>query len=332
MKVNAVKLSDDPLVIVTQTNSRNPFLGDFYPIAQLLNNRPFTCLVVPAFSVHVKSDKNKSDRIEAFVRAKLEYPEVELHAICNESIELEVFKNTCINSFFINQNAFLDTDLFKLKNNKKEFDAVYNAQLKPFKRHHLATGLENIALIYYGGSGDLGYFRDLRSVFPSAFYANGDPIYSDRGNLFKFISPDQVSDIYSRSYAGLCLSAVEGAMYASAEYLLCGIPVVSTKNHGGRNVFANPDHWIEVSDDPSEVIKAVNHFKNCNLDPESIRKSALNIVCEHRNKLFEFMNQKFYEAGQPFRRFEDEFPLIFKDKLWKSVSDLNKITENLNTI
>ena len=71
----------------------------------------------------------------------------------------------------------------------------------------------------------------------------------------------------SRARVGLCLSEEEGAMFASIEYLLCGLPVVSTPNMGGRDFFF--DEKFSQTVDPSEeaVRVGVEKMISLRLDP-----------------------------------------------------------------
>lgn len=52
-----------------------------------------------------------------------------------------------------------------------------------------------------------------------------------------FLPPAQVCAALNRGEVGLALSELEGACWASTEYLLCGLPVVSTPCSGGREVW-----------------------------------------------------------------------------------------------
>ncbi|WP_164127899.1 glycosyltransferase, partial [Stenotrophomonas maltophilia] len=58
------------------------------------------------------------------------------------------------------------------------------------------------------------------------------------------LTPEAVNRVYNQAAVGLCLSAVEGAMCASMEYLMAGLPVVSTPSVGGRDVYFDPDYCI----------------------------------------------------------------------------------------
>ena len=69
----------------------------------------------------------------------------------------------------------------------------------------------------------------------------------------------------------MILSAEEGACFASSEYLLCGIPVVSTPEKGGRSVWY--DEYNSITCEPTEdaVRDAVQFFVKNPRDPKIIR-------------------------------------------------------------
>jgi glycosyltransferase involved in cell wall biosynthesis len=68
---------------------------------------------------------------------------------------------------------------------------------------------------------------------------------------------------------------VEGGCYASSEYLLCGVPVVSTPCKGGRDIWYNDYNSIVCDPDSSAVSVAVSEFVKAPRDPERIRSMHL---------------------------------------------------------
>ena len=54
------------------------------------------------------------------------------------------------------------------------------------------------------------------------------------------MNDEEVNNFLNQCKVGIILSEVEGANYASIQYLLAGLPVVSTKSKGGRDVFFDP--------------------------------------------------------------------------------------------
>ena len=79
------------------------------------------------------------------------------------------------------------------------------------------------------------------------------------------IPMSNVIDIYNQSKIGLILSGntgkntqgdKEGASYSTCEYLLSGLPVVSTYNQGGRNFWLNEYNSITCNADVNSVYNA----------------------------------------------------------------------------
>ncbi len=61
------------------------------------------------------------------------------------------------------------------------------------------------------------------------------------------------------------LSAEEGSSYASMEYLLAGLGVVSTHSTGGRDVYFDPDYCITCDPTPEAVRDAVAELRARNI-------------------------------------------------------------------
>ncbi|MEN0001683.1 MAG: glycosyltransferase, partial [Pseudomonadota bacterium] len=121
---------------------------------------------------------------------------------------------------------------------------------------------------------------DLKKQMPSHSFIN--PVVDD---VIEFIEPDQVNAVINQSRVGLCLSSAEGAMLASMEYLLAGIPVVSTDALGGRDVFADPAYWVTVDDRADAVADGVAEMAKRTLDPHQVRGAVLEKIYAHRDRL-----------------------------------------------
>ncbi|MEM1195689.1 MAG: glycosyltransferase [Pseudomonadota bacterium] len=150
-------------------------------------------------------------------------------------------------SFVCNNNCWLDFDLFNIREGSpKNFDMVINCRPeKNFKRPYLAMDIENLAVIQ-GAQVRPHDFWDLEQLAPK--YMNRD------GR----IGPSEVIDILNQSWAGGIFSASEGACYASSEYLLCGLPVISTPSEGGRDFWYNDDNSIIVEPDARAIKEAAS--------------------------------------------------------------------------
>jgi glycosyltransferase involved in cell wall biosynthesis len=322
VEVNAVVLSRDPLIIVVANGPQDRFLGDARLIAEYYGLTNFILLVSPQFSIWEKPNEDKLLRVKAVNQFKKDYQKSDVFYLCNEDIEMEVFKGTDISTIHVNQNAFIDENLFYPSNEVKKFDAIYVGQLQPFKRHKLARLIESIAFVYYGK--DYKYLSEIIDAVPHAEILNGLP--EELGGAGKrSLRSWEMAQAYNQSRVGLCLSAVEGAMYASTEYLLCGIPVVTTHNVGGRNDFLDSMNSLTVDADEVAIVDAVQHFLRYRPSAHEIRSNTLKRIHDHRRRFFKLIDGFFADSGQNQRSFEKEFGRIFHDKLWKSRCPLHSL-------
>ena len=187
----------------------------------------------------------------------LELEKDRFYVMVNDEREHEIFFRYGFKVYIINNNSWLDYTKFdaRLRADKK-YDAIYVARDVEFKRHELAAHVSNLALVIgpsfdepQGRAGEL-----------NVAYKNSEPLVFD-----------QVNQIVTEAKCGLILSEIEGACYASSEYLLNGIPVVSTKNMGGRSHFYNEYNSLTVDADPNEVNDAVKFFVKNKRRPEKIK-------------------------------------------------------------
>ena len=229
--------------------------------------------------------------------------------VANTYPEYENLKYLGAEVIFCNQNMFLDRSLFKPLDESisLKYDAVYNAQFLSFKRHQLAAGVDNLVLIGYNASNE--NVDVVKSMLPNATYAN----FENDGS-FRWLNQVKVNEIYNESSVGLCLSAKEGAMHASMEYLLAGLPIVTTHSVGGRNYFFDGRfvHW--VNDDPAAIMKAVNAFVNANIEREFIRSEVLRKIDFELVKFFEKLFSLTNDL-ELVNEVQSNWSSIFNDKL-----------------
>lgn len=170
------------------------------------------------------------------------------------------------NAHFLPESAFLRFENYPdpdLGCNRK-FKAVLNASGSGFKRSHLLPGSKDFAVITY---------------------CSGEGRIPDRGFGFineSYIGRDSLFEIVSGSGCGLVLSFAEGIPRAMIEYLLCGIPVVSTLNVSGRDFFLNPGNSITCLPNQSSVVKAIDQANSKEWDRQSIRGGVINEISRLR--------------------------------------------------
>ena len=207
--------------------------------------------------------------------------------LANSQDEMDAARKAgMIHSELINHNAWIDYNVFQPDfNADKKYDLVINCRPENWKRPFLAAEVNSLAVIK-GANHRPHDFFDLNTLDP-AFINN------------EFISATEVAKILSESFCGGIFSAVEGACYSSSEYLLMGLPVVSTHSLGGRDVWYNENNSILVDADAKSVLVAVDqvkeNLKSGKFYPPEIRAMHIAESEGYRKKLINLM-QSFLDS------------------------------------
>jgi hypothetical protein len=162
--------------------------------------------------------------------------------LANTTEQLKHAAENGFNSLLFNQNALLSENIYTIRPGKdpRKYRLVLNTRPeKDFKRPCLAKTVTDLAIIKGYNFRTNDYF-DLESLNPS---------YINESRL----TTECVVNIYNQSMAGGIFSIKEGACYSSSEYLLCGLPVISTPSEGGRDVWYNKYNSI-ISEPTEEAI------------------------------------------------------------------------------
>ncbi|MEO0905691.1 MAG: glycosyltransferase [Pseudomonadota bacterium] len=204
-----------------------------------------------------------------------------------------------LETLLANQNQFSDPNTFQPIRDlaQRPFDAIYNARFLPYKRHDLAEAVPRLSLLGY--SFDTPEFARIKAKFTDAHFAN------DVDGEFRRLSHVDVNDALNQARVGLCLSETEGAMAAAVEYLLAGLPVVTTPSEGGRDVFFD-DRFVRVAaPDPDAVAHAVQSLCDEKISPAFIREETLKKIDAANQTFFDDLSQivgvSSEEIGRLFR-------------------------------
>ena len=167
---------------------------------------------------------------------------------------------------YVNHNALISPRVFSINGAGKIYDAVVNASALPLKRTHLCARIENLCCIRRLPAPEASNLFDAATLQPR--FVNHETL-----------SKRKVAELLNQSYCGVILSECEGACFASTEYLLCGLPVVSTPSIGGRHVWYDESTSIIVEPDEDAVRDAVATLKRRCIEgaitPGMIRENAL---------------------------------------------------------
>jgi hypothetical protein len=173
------------------------------------------------------------------------------------------------------------------------YDAIYDARLEPLKRHELAARFGSPLLVYgHSVHGNTEKdFEAVRSLLPRAVFAN----HRHGNGQYALIEPGIVSRLYGHAPVALALSEAEGAMRASGQYLLAGLPVVSTPSVGGRDRYYAFPFTKVVEGEPDQIAAAAGALAGARLDRDKIRLAFLNVLAFERYNLVRAMNMAAWE-------------------------------------
>ena len=74
------------------------------------------------------------------------------------------------------------------------------------------------------------------------------------------------------------------------QYLLAGLPVVSTPSRGGRDEFFHPEYARIVADNSEAVAAGVTEMRDCPVKADEIRLRTLDKIEQHKTRLFELLD------------------------------------------
>lgn len=229
-----------------------------------------------------------SNDIQALAK---ELPTNHFAVAANTEFEAYLLSTKGIPSMLANQSVFLDETAFRPLTDPPEpqlFDAIYNARLDPQKRHALAREVKSLALLYMSVPGDPHFLYDeVRQQLPHARFLN----HEAGDGAYQILNVEQSNRLMNQARVGLALSAVEGTMRAAFEYLLCGLPVVSTRSIGGRDRFFMAPFAKITGDDPGEIAAAVTQLVDRQLDKRAIRAHTMRILKFERHNYLIALNK-----------------------------------------
>lgn len=185
------------------------------------------------------------------------------HLVVNTPQEERYRQRFGIPGFKSSAYVFVDEHDYRPTTDEKRYDAVYAAQLKDFKRIPLALDIERLyVMTYKSGASEW----DLRAEYPEMKNASFNRAW---------MNPEEKNQLLNQSSVGLCLSKEEGPMLASLEYMLNGLPVVSTPSKGGRDQYYSEDYCRVVPTTTEGVRKGVEDMIRLNPNPAMIRARTI---------------------------------------------------------
>jgi hypothetical protein len=308
--IPAAVLHANPLISYSGRRREAP-LGLASAAGRHLRGRAAWFLISPTWTLEGRDDVEKLRRDAVMHRAR--NPEHRLIFVCNSQSEVEGLRAVGEAAFFHNKTANVAERIFTpLDGVHVEFDAIYNAQLVPWKRHELSLGIERCAFLFYRGlplptaaATEAAIVARHAAAAPGHVFNNR---FDEHGKPAR-LSPQTVNTHLNRAHVGLCLSEKEGAMFASVEYMLSGLPVVSTPSIGGRDVYFDEEYCLIVPPDPRSVAEAVQALKLRAIPRAYIRQKTLKRLEENRSRFLGLLNAILEENGSD-SRFSGRWPFV----------------------
>lgn len=220
-------------------------------------------------------------------------PNYEITLLANSIQEKEYFeKRTTRDVLFCNHNAFLNEHVFDIIGNvPKRHDLIVDSAFHEYKNVEKANRIKETLHI--------GYFKSdmmTQVVIPTygklANFVNGK---------YKRLPKPQINAHYNESRVAGIFSLTEGACFASSQYLLAGLPVISTRCQGGRDIWYNEFNSIMCENDEDSIYNAhqlaLEKLESGEFNARHIRELHLAQMDEHRARLIEYIQCKILDGA-----------------------------------
>lgn len=192
----------------------------------------------------------------------------------------------------LNHNCLLDYNLYTISPGERKYNAVINSRPFWWKRVFLAEKVDKLAYI---AGDDWANDETSWTGYKEWKHANYHQVHQHK-----------VNEILNNSCCGLILSGNtgdhqqglhEGANYSSSEYLLCGLPVITTPSQGGRDYWFDDYNSITCEPSQESVREAVNvmvgKLKSGEITREKIRSDQITKMNQARKKFIEKTQELF---------------------------------------
>ena len=315
-------LSVEPPIFLTGIAFQS-MIGIASAFGKAYANRPAAFLIYPCWTI--EDTRRAAQVIEAARAHQAEHPEHELVFICNTGAERDLLARSGLDAHLLNKNFTVSETVFRpLPDARVEFDAIYNARFDPRKRHELAAAIKRVAYVGYpcpsmASSEEQGELA-AELLRRHSGHALLNPL--ERG-LPVALPPEGVNAALNRAAVGLCLSSTEGSNYASIEYMLAGLPVVSTPSVGGREIYFDHE-YCTICDPQSDAVRdAVEALKARNIPRDYVRARTLAKIEPARRRFLSLIDDLSERLGGK-RRYNDgfwPFGTISPFVTWKNYRD-----------
>lgn len=233
----------------------------------------------------------KSDILNDHIKVLNNYEVIVLASTVEEQEFFE--REVGLESLHMNHNVFANENEFYIDESvEKQFDMFVNSAFCGYKRLDLTAMIDNIVYVgRFPEKFDVANINLNKKVhFPN--FENRD--FTE--NSYRWLSGQEINKLSNQSLMAGIFSPVEGACFSSSQYLLCGLPVISPKCRGGRELFYDENNTIYCELNPLSVLQAVSLMKikleRGEFNRHQIRATHIALQEKYRALLTEFIIKK----------------------------------------
>jgi hypothetical protein len=274
-ELTGVMLSRDPIIIHAAGGSFESIVSPTMELYRASGRRAHYLLSATLGLATRTVDRERLAREASALRGR--FPDVSMTLLVNDVAELTHAWQLGIDTELVNGGCFVDEYLYTIDPTcRKRFDAVCDLRAASPERHRLAESIASVVLLA--------------------------PAHTD---------DSEVAGIINTANCALCLSQSGEPAEAIVEYLLCGVPIVTTHGLSARDWWLTDDIAIHADDTQNDVAAAVARMSAYAVPPVHVRQTALQRIRRERAIFFGLLDQVFAAHGQPARRYEAEFSRSF---------------------
>jgi len=298
-------LHADPYVALSMIQPHCPH-GALSLLPDAFRGRPSLHLVTIGESVLGECDWLR-ERLE---EARAIWPEAHLCVLAADEAELAALRAARVPALLGNLNMFTDERVFhpfRAAARRRTMDAIYVAPMVISKNHFLARDLGRVGISYYRHAGMDDVEPQVRSLLEGAVFLN-ESRFRPAGYFWP--SDRRLANWICQADVGLALSERDGTCVETAKYLLCGTPVVSVRNVGGRDHFLKSPYSIQAETNPESVAAAVRELKARRLPRVEVHEAAKRVFVEARAAFLSDLNDLVRDLFGSAHRIPDVSGLI----------------------
>ncbi len=316
-------LSAEPFVAISMITPECPY-GALSLFPDALAERPSLHLIAVNSSLRWVARSELPRRI---AEARERWPLAHFRVLAPDEADLLSAREAGLPAMLCNLNMFTDERVFhpfRPETASQTMDAISIAAMAIRENHFLARNLDSIGIVHhrYAGMEDVG--AEVRRLLPKAVYLTDAP---DRSEGFFYPSNDQVAAWICQAATGLALNESGDSCVATAKYLLCGTPVVTVPNVGGRDHFLKEPFFVRAETTAESVAAAVLELKRRNLSRQEVHEATKQMFVEARKTFLDEVNAVVREVFGNGHEIDDISGLVGEAMRWRRAVDVLKLPE-----